>query len=78
MALRTTFPETEAEIKEELDNVQELLSTYASDPAKFAELMGGSVKVSIPDYLKFLREYQKQLFDRLKDSPWIIESDMVY
>ena len=69
MALATSLPQTPAQIKAHIDALQSLISTYIADPVKFAEQIGGSIKISIPDYVRELREQIEYWTRRYESTP---------
>lgn len=70
------YPLTRDQIVTRLNTLQNLIDTYTADPAKFAALNTGSVSISIPEYIRQLREEQESLRTRLRDVPFWIGSDL--
>lgn len=71
-----SYPQTQSEIKSRLDTIDGLIALYMSDPTKFAEQIGGTIKISMPEYVRQLREERDIWHKRLCDSPWELESDI--
>lgn len=72
-----THAMTEEELIAELNDITSLIHDYTYSPAKFGELIGGSIKLDIPKYVKFLQEREKELRKRLENIPFLEESDVV-
>lgn len=72
-----SYPLTRAEIEAKLDEIETILDAYLlQGPQKFAEMRAGSVTVNIPDYIRALKEEQKELRERLENFPYMIETDV--
>lgn len=69
------YPETEGDIQTRLNTINNLIDTYLASPTKFAEMIGGTVKISIPDYVAALQKERDHLVEQLRNYPWMIESD---
>lgn len=70
-----TVPQTPEDMQTRLDEIETLIQAYTSSPAKFSESIAGSVKVSIPDYVQFLKEERELLTARL-NATWLKQSDV--
>ena len=70
------YPLTEDDIKTRLNTINNLIDTYLADPAKFHESVGGSIKISIKDYVAALREERAELRTQLENFPYFEDSDV--
>ena len=68
--------QSKAEIEAELATVETNISAYLADPVKFTESIGGSVKVSIPQYVNALFERRAQMRELLENYPDFVDSDV--
>jgi 3-hydroxy-3-methylglutaryl CoA synthase len=68
------YPKTLAEINARLDTLQDLIDTYTASPSKYYEVNDGSVKVSLPEYLRALRDEQNDLQTRKQKLPYLVGS----
>jgi len=62
MAMPSGLPTSAADLKLALDTIENQINLYLLNPAAFFESIGGSVKVSIPQYIEALQRRRDQLF----------------
>lgn len=70
------YPRTYDEILANLNTLYDQKYTYMTNPAKFAELYAGSIRVSIPQWMSWVDAEISKLEDRLRNVPYTIETDM--
>lgn len=68
-------PMNAAEIQQRLDTIDAALMLYMTNPAKFTDMIAGTVKISIPEYLAQLRTERAFWQDRLDNVPSWTMSD---
>lgn len=69
-------PLTQQELEDRLDTLDTLIMETLSSPDQYFELNGGSTRLSKPDYVRQLREERDTIFERLKNIPTLIETDV--
>lgn len=74
--MSTTMPETEAELVTKIEELQARIDLYITNPAEFAVLNAGSVSVSMPEFVKMLREERDRFQERLDNFPDYVDSDV--
>jgi len=71
------FPQTEAEIVNDLNLIQIRIDTYITGgPAACYKLFGNTIGYSIPEYVEFLERQRKLLYKRLKNLPLWLDQDV--
>lgn len=71
-----SFPQTAADIVTKLNALQAQVDLYMSDPVKFTETTGSSIRVSIPEYIRTLREQINYWQERLDSIPYFLSTDI--
>jgi hypothetical protein len=61
--------ESVSDLQTQIGLLETQIALALSDPTKFIESIGGSVRISIPQYVAQLREYRNELQDRLYNHP---------
>lgn len=64
------YPTTHEAIRARLTTIDTLLQAFEDGPAKFAELIGGSVHIKPLDYVMFLERQRDLLRKQLNEIPY--------
>lgn len=70
------YPTTADEIRAKLDIIDAAMDLYRTNPATFAEQIGGTIKVSIPQYMDQLRQEREYWQKQLDEFPFWGQSDV--